>query len=658
MFKRIVYALISLTLIYVLTSYKIDHSSILGFSTQGLSGVGLSSVGLSTGWLSSAKLSTTPAVYISSISIFLFGFINYIFLAHTFVGVFRPTINNFIFLISFIFCTTGLTFLTGVLKYNTQQYVGILGYLLYQLRQLIPITVTIYEAIVFILIGLTLLLVSWEIDLKKLITTQKLKNIIKEKAKKPITKTQSTDRTIKKPTLITEKLPTLSLLNTYAKQKSSNTWNPQQRLNRLTQVLQEFGVKGNIIKSSIGPVVTLYELQPEPGVKAIRIIGLASDIARSMSALSARIATIPGKDVIGIELSNPVRETVYLADVFNTPEYQESEGLALAMGCDIGGSPVISNLATMPHMLVAGTTGSGKSVAIHTILLSLLFKHTPETCRLILIDPKMLELSMYNDLPHLLTPVVTEPKMAVVALKWAIQEMEKRYRLLSSAGVRNLADYNAKHTEKLPYIVIIVDELADLMLVAGKEIDSSIQRLAQMARAAGIHVILATQRPSVDVITGTIKANFPTRVTFQLASKVDSRTILGDYAGAELLLGKGDMLYLNSSKLQRVHGPFVSTAEVEMVVNHWKAQEAVEYEDISIADQENDLQQKGYGDVQDDPLFEAVLEYVRNTKRASASSIQREFSIGFNKAARYLDIMEKLGKVSSQDSMGRRKVIV
>lgn len=653
MFKRIVYALISLTLIYVLTSYKMEHSSILGFSTTGLS-----TIGLSTGWLSSIQLSTTPAVYISGISIFLFGFINYIFLAHAFVGVFRPTINNFLFLISFIFCSIGLTFLTGVLKYNTQQYVGIIGYFLYQARQLIPITVTIYEAIIFILIGLTLLLFSWDIDLKKLMPSQKLKNIIKEKTKKSSVKIQSNEKLPKKTLITTEKLPTLSLLNTYAKQKqSANTWNPQHRLNRLVQVLQEFGVKGKIIKSSIGPVVTLYELQPEPGVKAIRIIGLASDIARSMSALSARIATIPGKDVIGIELSNPVRETVYLADVFNTPEYQESEGLALAMGCDIGGSPVISNLATMPHMLVAGTTGSGKSVAIHTILLSLLFKHTPETCRLILIDPKMLELSMYNDLPHLLTPVVTEPKMAVVALKWAIQEMEKRYRLLSAAGVRNLADYNAKHLEKLPYIVIVVDELADLMLVAGKEIDSSIQRLAQMARAAGIHVILATQRPSVDVITGTIKANFPTRVTFQLASKIDSRTILGDYAGAELLLGKGDMLYLNSSKLQRVHGPFVSTAEVEMVVNHWKSQEPVEYEDISIADQENDLQQKGYSDVQDDPLFEAVLEYVRNTKRASASSIQREFSIGFNKAARYLDIMEKLGKVSAQDSMGRRKVI-
>ena len=475
-------------------------------------------------------------------------------------------------------------------------------------------------------------------------------------------------------------LPSVKLLVEGKTQQAK--WDQNARLEQLKVVLNDYNIHGQITGYNIGPVVTLYKLEPEPGMKESQIVGLGADIARSMSALSVRIASIPGHNLIGVEISNPVRQTVYLRELIEADEFQQSRGLALALGCDISGKPFIANLETAPHMLIAGTTGSGKSVSIHTLLLSLLYKHTPETCRLIMIDPKMLELAMYKDIPHLLVPVVTNPKLAVVALKWAIQEMETRYELMSHMQVRNITEYNqalinGKNTrelmqedgnmkieilEKMPYIVIIVDEFADLMLVAGKDIDESIQRLAQMARAAGIHLILATQRPSVDVITGTIKANFPTRLTFQLASKIDSRTILGDRGGADQLLGKGDMLYLNLNYLVRAHGPYVSNAEVEAVVDHWKrVYGKPAYKDIKLKDEEdNSVTKTNINNVtgqEEDKLFDQVVEYVYRTKRATASSIQREFNIGFNRAAGYLDKLEKAGKITAPDSMGRRKLI-
>lgn len=446
-------------------------------------------------------------------------------------------------------------------------------------------------------------------------------------------------------------LPSLGLLQAYQKAKSP-AWNVHARQKQLEQVLSEFGVRGKIVKSSVGPIITLYELQTDPGVKAMRIIGLANDIARSMSALSVRIATMPGRDVLGIEVSNPHREMVYLREILSSNTYISATGLVLGLGCDIAGEPMVANLATMPHMLMAGTTGSGKSVVIHTILLSLLFKHTPETCKLILIDPKMLELSSYADIPHLLMPVVTDSKLALISLKWAVQEMERRYKIMAAAGVRNLDAYNAKQQDKIPYIVVIVDEFADLMLVAGKDIDGAIQRLAQMARAAGIHVILATQRPSVDVITGTIKANFPTRIALQVASRIDARTVLGDYGGAEQLLGKGDMLFLYGSRLERIHGPYVSSEEVEAVVEFWKTQGTPNYEEIDIGDFDED----GISVGGSDELLDKVWEFLKRTGRVSASSVQREFNIGFNRAAKCLEILEKQRKVTPPDNMGRRKL--
>lgn len=443
-------------------------------------------------------------------------------------------------------------------------------------------------------------------------------------------------------------LPPLSLLHV-SKNKQKVTWDVSQMQMQLLQVLKQFNIQGEIINALIGPVVTLFELQPEPGLKAQRVINLANDIARSMQVKSVRISQVLDRGVIGIELANPTRTTVYLRSLLESTEYQSADNLALAIGCDISFNPVIVDLATMPHMLMAGTTGSGKSVVIHAIILSLLYKHTPDTCKLILIDPKMLELVCYKDIPHLLTEVVTDTKLAVLTLKWAVMEMEKRYKLMAEVGVRNLKMYNQKNDRALPFIVIVIDEFADLMMVAGKEIDVHIQRLAQMARAAGMHVILATQRPSVDVITGTIKANFPARLALQVATKIDARTVLGDCSGAEQLLGKGDMLFLNGAHMQRAHGSFISEQEVEEVVNWWKQKRTVEYQDLT-AEINDDV------NIESDELTEQVWSYIKRTKRASISSVQREFGIGFNKAAKCLETLEKMGRVSEQDTMGRRKV--
>lgn len=462
-----------------------------------------------------------------------------------------------------------------------------------------------------------------------------------------------------------------------------------QNAKLLEQVLQEFGVLGQIIEVRPGPVVTLYELEPAAGTKSARVIGLADDIARSMSAVSARIAVIPGRNVIGIELPNQHRETVYFRDMLESDDFQSSEAkLPLALGKDIGGQPIIADLAKMPHLLVAGTTGSGKSVAINTMILSLLYRLTPDEVKFIMIDPKMLELSTYDNIPHLLAPVVTEPGKAVVALKWTVKEMENRYRLMSAAGVRNIDGYNkairdARSKGKqltrpvqtgfdvdtgqpiienvplemtdLPFIVVVVDEMADLMLVAGKDIESSIQRLAQMARAAGIHIIMATQRPSVDVITGVIKANFPTRISFQVTSRIDSRTILGEQ-GAEQLLGHGDMLYMaGGGRITRVHGPFVADKEVEHVVAHLRTQGEPSYlEDVTKDEEEEGVDEGGESG---DPLYDQAVAIVLRDRKASTSYIQRCLKVGYNKAATLIEKMEREGVVSPPNHSGKREVL-
>ncbi|WP_420960691.1 DNA translocase FtsK 4TM domain-containing protein [Brucella sp. IR073] len=471
----------------------------------------------------------------------------------------------------------------------------------------------------------------------------------------------------------------------------------EQNARLLEGVLEDFGVKGDIIHVRPGPVVTLYELEPAPGIKSSRVIGLADDIARSMSAIAARVAVVPGRNAIGIELPNQKREMVYLREMLASRDFSETKTkLALALGKTINGEPVIADITKFPHLLVAGTTGSGKSVAINTMILSLLYRMTPQQCRLIMIDPKMLELSVYDGIPHLLTPVVTDPKKAVVALKWTVREMEDRYRKMSKVGVRNIDGFNARvgqaqmkgeriartvqtgfdrdtgeavyETEELdlepmPYIVVIIDEMADLMMVAGKDIEGAVQRLAQMARAAGIHVIMATQRPSVDVITGTIKANFPTRISFQVTSKIDSRTILGEQ-GAEQLLGQGDMLFMaGGGRIQRVHGPFVGDDEVEKVVQHLKRQGAPEY--LDAITQEDDEDGEGGGgpagtsnlDDSDDPYDQAVAVVLRD-KKASTSYIQRRLGIGYNRAASIIERMEREGIVGPANHAGKREILV
>ena len=472
----------------------------------------------------------------------------------------------------------------------------------------------------------------------------------------------------------------------------------QENATALEGVLGDFGVRGEIINARPGPVVTLYELEPAPGIKSSRVISLADDIARSMSALSARVAVVSGRNAIGIELPNPTREKVFLRELLASRDYADTQHrLPLCLGKSIGGEAVMVDLARMPHLLIAGTTGSGKSVAINTMILSLVYRLQPDQCRLIMVDPKMLELSVYDGIPHLLTPVVTDPKKAVVALKWAVREMEERYRKMSKLGVRNIDGYNARvaeaagkgekltrtvHTgynretgeaiyesedlelEPLPYIVVIVDEMADLMMVAGKDIEGAVQRLAQMARAAGLHVILATQRPSVDVITGTIKANFPTRISFQVTSKIDSRTILGEQ-GAEQLLGQGDMLYMaGGGRISRVHGPFVSDEEVEKVVRHLKAQGVPEYLEAVTAEDPTDedgnpvFDATAMGAPEGGDLYQQAVQVVLRDRKASTSSIQRRLQIGYNRAASLMERMEQEGVVGQPNHAGKREILI
>ena len=533
-----------------------------------------------------------------------------------------------------------------------------------------------YFCFIFIIISLFLLSTNFKLNylvvLKRFFLSKKVKNnetfAYKEDNERNISKSEndiqenftfdnfSQTKNEKKNNI---KLPSINFLEKNSidegKRRISQSNYDQKSLEK---ILLDFGVEGNITKVSHGPVVTLNEFEPAAGIKVSKVINLSEDIARNTSSESARISTIPGRSTIGIELPNNERENVYLSEIISSKEFKKKDiKLPIALGKSISGTPIIGDLTSMPHLLIAGTTGSGKSVCINTIILSLLYKLTPEKCKFILIDPKMLELSTYERIPHLLCPVITEPKRAASVLGWVVKEMESRYRLMTKEGVRNIDGYNEKHSLPMPFIVVIVDEMSDLMLVAGKEIENYIQKLSQMARAAGIHIIMATQRPSVDVITGTIKANFPTRISFQVTSKIDSRTILGEQ-GAEQLLGKGDMLYMTSAnRIIRIHGPFVSEIEIEKVNNYLRSQGKAEYFDeiLSYGDDKN-VDNSNKSDDKDE-LYQTAVEIIRTEGKASTSFLQRKLQIGYNRAARIIDSMEAEGIVTKANHVGKRDVI-
>ena len=484
------------------------------------------------------------------------------------------------------------------------------------------------------------------------IPQEEIKNLIQEDL--PFIKAEkNNDKKIK------FKLPSLDLLKIPNK-KETEKLNKDESIDPefLEKILLDFGVNGNIKKVSYGPVVTLNEFEPAAGVKVSKIINLSDDIARNTSSESARISTVPGSNTVGIEIPNNSRENVFLSEILNDSDFKKREiKLPIALGKSISGKPIVGDLSSMPHLLIAGTTGSGKSVCINTIILSLLYRHAPDRCKFILIDPKMLELSTYEGIPHLLCPVITEAKKAASVLGWVVKEMESRYKLMTKEGVRNIDSYNSKHKLPMPYIVVVVDEMSDLMLVAGKEIENYIQKLSQMARAAGIHIIMATQRPSVDVITGTIKANFPTRISFQVTSKIDSRTILGEQ-GAEQLLGKGDMLYMSSAnRIIRIHAPFVSDNEIERINNFLRSQAEPDYVDeiLNFADEKEIGDSQNLGDK--DELYLKAVEIIRSEGKASTSFLQRKLQIGYNRAARIIDMMETDGIVSKANHVGKRDVL-
>ena len=490
--------------------------------------------------------------------------------------------------------------------------------------------------------------------IKEYIPQEEIKNLIQEDL--PFIKAEKLKETGK----TKFKLPNLDLLKMPTKkERVDSNKEIASDPSFLEKILLDFGVNGKIKKVSHGPVVTLNEFEPAAGVKVSKIINLSDDIARNTSSESARIATIPGSNTVGIELPNSSRENVYLSEIIDKTDFKKKEiKLPIALGKNISGTPIIGDLASMPHLLIAGTTGSGKSVCINTIILSILYRHTPERCKFILIDPKMLELSTYEGIPHLLCPVITEAKKAASVLGWVVKEMESRYRLMTKEGVRNIDGYNAKHKLPMPYIVVVVDEMSDLMLVAGKEIENYIQKLSQMARAAGIHIIMATQRPSVDVITGTIKANFPTRISFQVTSKIDSRTILGEQ-GAEQLLGKGDMLFMSSAnRILRIHAPFVSDDEIEKINNFLRSQAEPDYVDeiLNFAD-EKEIGDGSKNSNEKDELYQTALEIIRSEGKASTSFLQRKLQIGYNRAARIIDMMEEDGIVSKANHVGKRDVL-
>ena len=486
------------------------------------------------------------------------------------------------------------------------------------------------------------------------IPQDEIKNLIQDDLPFINAKTKKTSEELK------FSLPSIDLFKLPTKKERDNLIkNENNDPDFLEKILLDFGVDGKIKKVSHGPVVTLNEFEPAAGVKVSKIINLSDDIARNTSSESARISTIPGSNTVGIELPNSSRENVYLSEILNNQNFKKKDiKLPIALGKNISGTPIIGDLTSMPHLLIAGTTGSGKSVCINTIILSLLYRHSPEKCKFILIDPKMLELSTYEGIPHLLCPVITEAKKAASVLGWVVKEMESRYRLMTKEGVRNIDGYNTKHKLPMPYIVVVVDEMSDLMLVAGKEIENYIQKLSQMARAAGIHIIMATQRPSVDVITGTIKANFPTRISFQVTSKIDSRTILGEQ-GAEQLLGKGDMLYMSSAnRIIRIHAPFVSDNEIEKVNNFLRSQAEPDYVDeiLSFAD-EKEINENSKNQTEKDELYQTAVEIIKSEGKASTSFLQRKLQIGYNRAARIIDMMETDGIVSKANHVGKRDVL-
>jgi DNA segregation ATPase FtsK/SpoIIIE, S-DNA-T family len=461
------------------------------------------------------------------------------------------------------------------------------------------------------------------------------------------------------PTKPKYKLPALEYLEKNLAKLSSSDLNKNRPNGEfMEKILLDFGIDGKIKAINNGPVVSLYEFEPAPGVKVSKIINLSEDLARNTSSTSARVSVIPGKNTVGIEIPNETRESVYLREIISYEKFQKKDiKLPIALGKSISGMPIVGDLTTMPHLLIAGTTGSGKSVCINTIIVSLLYKLSPDLCKFILIDPKMLELSSYEGIPHLLTPVITDAKKATSALAWTVKEMNSRYKLMSKVGVRNIDGYNAKHKLKMPYIVVVVDEMSDLMLVAGKEIENYIQKLSQMARAAGIHIIMATQRPSVDVITGTIKANFPTRISFQVSSKIDSRTILGEQ-GAEQLLGKGDMLFMSSAnRIVRIHGPYVSEQEIERIANSIRAQDEPDYMDEITAQESNESSNIQERDGNEDELYNQAIEIIKSEGKASTSFLQRKLQIGYNRAARIIDMMEEKGLVSKANHVGKREVL-
>jgi len=455
------------------------------------------------------------------------------------------------------------------------------------------------------------------------------------------------------------KLPALDYLEKNSPKLSSSDLNKNRPDGEfMEKILLDFGIDGKIKTINNGPVVSLYEFEPAPGVKVSKIINLSEDLARNTSSTSARVSVIPGKNTVGIEIPNDTRESVSLREIISYEKFQKKDvKLPIALGKGISGMPIVGDLTSMPHLLIAGTTGSGKSVCINTIIVSLLYKLSPDLCKFILIDPKMLELSTYEGIPHLLTPVITDAKKATSALAWTVKEMNSRYKLMSKVGVRNIDGYNAKHKLKMPYIVVVVDEMSDLMLVAGKEIENYIQKLSQMARAAGIHIIMATQRPSVDVITGTIKANFPTRVSFQVSSKIDSRTILGEQ-GAEQLLGKGDMLFMSSAnRIVRIHGPFVSENEIEKIVNSIRAQGEPDYMDEITTQISSETSSTTEGDGDEDELYSQAVDIIKSEGKASTSFLQRKLQIGYNRAARIIDMMEEKSIISKANHVGKREVL-
>ncbi|MEC7831145.1 MAG: DNA translocase FtsK 4TM domain-containing protein [Pseudomonadota bacterium] len=664
----------------------------------------------------STNVMNLPGSYISDLLIQIFGISSILIpIALILSGLFA------IFKRSKISWKTILIFLLSLLILSLPTHLisqsgGIIGFIFHNqlilLSKIFSVELTEYaqNIIIFISASLSVFLASYSLSPSKAVETNRKKskqavNFEKEKEKPITTKPKITRPIQKMPVEPIKKepvkeqrdsedyeLPSLELLKEINENEENYTSDSliEENRNKLSNALREFGVEGVIENVRPGPVVTLYELIPAPGIKTKRVISLADDIAREMAVVSVRIAVVPGKNSIGIELPNENRNIVYLREIFESENFQnQNRGISLSLGKDIGGSPIISDLSLMPHLLISGTTGSGKSVGINGMILSILYKFKPEECRLIMVDPKMLELSVYDGIPHLLTPVVTSPKKAVVALKWVVREMEERYKKMAILSVRNMAEYNRKaeeyslqnktfkrrvHTgydehqdpiyeeeeviaEKMPFIVVVIDEMADLMLVARNEIEHLVQRLAQMARAAGIHVIMATQRPSVDVVTGTIKANFPTRISFRVASMIDSRTILNEM-GAEQLLGNGDMLFLSEGgRVTRVHGAFVSDSEVEKIVSHIRKQENPDYIDEIVEEIDENKDEKIIQATGEDTLFNQAVSIVTKDNRVSISYIQRKLQIGYNRAARIVEEMEDKGIVSPPNNQGKRELL-